>query len=207
MTQPSGGAGLPGEPPANDPPSSSGAGYCTACGSPYAAGQSYCGHCGGRLTQDAGADNLSGRGASASPGARPDAGNAAPGSPSAAPAGDDLPYGAGATAGAVLLSLFMPVIALIAALVLRAQELRPKRRQFLQNWAVGSVAWLCTGWLIGIIAFSSASSGASGCQGGIDQTIPPSYQSGDGVHWEATFTCMNGGTETKPVPSSEVPGG
>jgi len=118
-----------------------------------------------------------------------------------------MPYSAGATAGAVLLSLVMPVIALIVALVLRSQELRPRRRQFLKAWAAGSAAWLCTGWLIGLIAFSSASSGPSGCQGGIDQAVPPSYQSSDGVHWEATFTCMNGGTETKPVPSSEVPGG
>jgi hypothetical protein len=47
----------------------------------------------------------------------------------------------------------------------------------------------------------------SGCQGGIDQAVPPSYQSNDGVHWVATYTCMNGGTETKPVPSSQVPGG
>jgi hypothetical protein len=96
----------------------------------------------------------------------------------AGPVANDQPYSAGATAGAVILSLFMPVIALIIALVLRSQELGPKRKQFLKNWAVGSVAWLCTGWLNGIIAFNSASSGPSGC-----------------------------GTETKPVPSSEVPGG
>jgi hypothetical protein len=208
MTQPSSGTGVPGEPLANDSPGTSRAGYCTACGSPHAAGQSYCGRCGSRLIQDAGADRPPSRADSTSPGAEPGAGGAAaPDSQLAGPAADDMPYRAGATIGAVFLSLFMPVIALIVALVLRSQELRPKRRQFLKNWAVGSVAWLCTGWLIGLIALSSASSGPSGCQGGIDQAVPPSYQSNDGVHWEATFTCMNGGTETKPVPSSEVPGG
>jgi hypothetical protein len=57
-----------------------------------------------------------------------------------------------------------------------------------------------------IIAFSAASSAISGCQGGIDQLVPPSYQSNDGVHWQATYACNNGGTETKSVPASQVPG-
>lgn len=120
---------------------------------------------------------------------------------------DDTPFGTGATVGAVLLTVVMPVIALIVALALRSQERRPKRKQFLKNWAIGSGIWLCTGWLIPLIAFSSASSGLAGCKGGIDQLDPPSYQSSDGVHWQATYTCMNGGTETKPVPASQVPGG
>ncbi len=107
----------------------------------------------------------------------------------------------------MLLSLFIPVIALIVAVVMRAQELRPRRRQLLRNWAIGSAAWLGTGWLVAIIAFSAVGSGPSGCQGGIDQAVPPSYESNDGVHWVATFTCANGGTLTKPVPSSQVPGG
>jgi hypothetical protein len=61
--------------------------------------------------------------------------------------------------------------------------------------------------LIPIIALSAASSSISGCRGGIDQLVPPSYQSSDGVHWQAIYTCMNGGTETKSVPASQVPGG
>jgi hypothetical protein len=104
----------------------------------------------------------------------------------------------------------VPFISLIVALVMRAQELRPRRRQFLKNWAIGSGAWLCTGFLIPLIALGAAAGrggGASGCQGGIDQTVPPSFQSNDGVHWTAIYTCMNGGTETKSVPSSQVPGG
>lgn len=47
----------------------------------------------------------------------------------------------------------------------------------------------------------------TGCKGGIDQSVPPSYESRDNVHWVATFTCMNGGTVTKAVPASQVPGG
>jgi hypothetical protein len=59
-----------------------------------------------------------------------------------------------------------------------------------------------------VIAFSAMSSSASsGCKGGIDQMVPPSYQSSDDVHWMATYACMNGGTVTKSVPASQVPGG
>ena len=111
--------------------------------------------------------------------------------------------------GAVLLTIFMPFIALIAALVLRAQEVRPIRREQLKNWALASGVWLASGWLIAIIVFASALSaiGPSGCKGGIDITVPPSYESSDGKHWVGTFTCMNGGTITKPVPAGQLPGG
>jgi hypothetical protein len=191
-----------GDSPSSTSLGSAGGGYCTACGTAYVGGQSYCGRCGSRLTREPQTGGQFGDPATAS----------APAGDSAAdPAGlhpaDDSPYSTGATFGAVLASIFVPFIALLAALVLRSQERRPLRRQFLRNWAIGSAVWLCTGWLIPIIAFSAASPGASGCQGGIDQLVPPSYQSSDDVHWQATYTCMNGGTETKSVPSSQVPGG
>jgi hypothetical protein len=51
---------------------------------------------------------------------------------------DDTPYGGEMTVAAVLLSLFMPLIALIVALVMRAGELRPSRRGFLKSWAIAS---------------------------------------------------------------------
>src|SRR5262245_49598176 len=103
MTQPSSGTGHPGEPPADDSPVTSGAGYCTACGSPHAAGQSYCGQCGSCLIQDAAADSPSGHAASTPPGAGPGAGAAAaPDSQLAEPAADDRPYSAWATVAAVL---------------------------------------------------------------------------------------------------------
>ena len=193
MTPSGSGSGFPGLP----------AGYCTACGSPYSSGQAYCGHCGSRvlgpLTED-GADQGFGPSDAS-------AGALAGLQPQPGPVSGDEPYGSGATLGAVLLTVFLPFIALIAALVLRSAERGAKRKQFLKNWAIGSAAWLCTGWLIPIIAFSAAAPSMSGCQGGIDQMVPPSYESGDGVHWQATYACMNGGTETKSVPANQVPGG
>jgi len=123
---------------------------------------------------------------------------------------EDVSYGSEMTIVAVLLTIIVPLIALIAALVLRSQETRQRRRQFLKNWAIAAAAWMCTGWLVALIAFASIAAsvgGASSCQGGIDQLVPPMYQSGDGVHWTATYQCMNGGSLTKSVPASQVPGG
>jgi hypothetical protein len=173
-------------------------GYCTACGAAYESAQMYCGRCGRRIEMTAGEGPAA---ASAGPSYSPPPWHAA------GPAGGDVPYGGGATFGAVVLTLFAPVIALIVALVLRSSEQRPTRRQFLKNWAIWSAVWTCTGFLIPIVALGVHGAAASGCQGGIDQTVPPSYQSSDGVHWTATYTCMNGGTETVPVPASQVPGG
>ena len=172
----------------NDSPDPSPGGYCPTCGAPHSAGQGYCGRCGSRLVTEA-------------------ASVRSPGPPGEAQGVDDTPFGTGATVGAVLLTVVMPVIAVIVALALRSQEHRLKRKQFLKNWAIGSGIWLCTGWLIPLIALSSATSGLAGCKGGIDQFSPPSYQSSDGVHWQATYSCINGGTETKQVPASQVPGG
>ena len=203
--QSSGGGGVPGESPFGVSPGSDAGGYCTACGTPYGQGQTFCGRCGSRLIVSVQTDGISGAATSTSFGS----GSAAadPDPQLAGLVADDPTYGTWATVGAMLMSIFLPFIALIVAIGLRSQERLPRRRQFLKNWAIGSAIWLCTGWLIPIIAFSAASSGVSGCQGGIDQLVPPSYQSSDDVHWQATYTCMNGGTETKPVPSSQVPGG
>jgi hypothetical protein len=170
-------------------------GYCTGCGAPHGAGQSYCGRCGNRLIAEPPVGAPVGAPVAASSGVL------------SGPVADDTPYSTGATVGAVLLSVIIPFIALIAALALRSQERGPKRRQFLKSWAIGSAVWLCTGWLIPLIALGSIGSAVSGCQGGINQMVPPSYQSNDGVHWQATYACNNGGTETKPVPASQVPGG
>jgi hypothetical protein len=184
-------------------------GYCTDCGAEYNAGQAYCGRCGRQLGQSQPRQEFIGQPPVTEPAPFTGAsGTTYPGPTTAFGPNDDAPYGQGATVGAVLLALFMPFISLIVALVMRSQEPRPRRRQFLKNWAIGSAAWLCTGFLIPIIAISAVSSVAvSGCQGGIDQTVLPSYQSTDGVHWTATYSCLNGGTETKSVPSSQVPGG
>ena len=193
----------------NSTPVSAPAGYCTPCGASYQVGQGYCGKCGIRLIAESPTDHRYEQpvGSTVSD-PLPSVGLATPSVEEPFP--DDEPYSSGATIGAVVLTVFMPLISLIVALMLRSQERGPQRRQQLKIWAIASGIWLCTGWLIPIIAFSVASSGlsgGSGCSGGIDQTVPPSFQSSDGVHWQATYVCMNGGTETKSVPASQVPGG
>lgn len=131
------------------------------------------------------------------------------GPPLADPWAYQRPVGCGLTTVAILLTIFLPMIALFIALAMRTSETAPQRRQFLKNWAIASAAWLCTGWLIAVFAFASAGggTGTSGCKGGIDQLTPPTYVSSDGKHWTATYTCENGGTTTRRVPASQVPGG
>lgn len=119
---------------------------------------------------------------------------------------DDPPYPSGMTIVAVLAAIFVPFVSLVVALVMRGTERGWRRRQFLKNWAIGSAVWMVTGWLIPIIALATLSSGVSGCKGGIDQLTPPSFTSNDGVHWTETYTCMNGGTGTRPAPPGSVPG-
>ena len=177
-------------------------GYCTNCGSGWQPGQKFCAKCGQTVSA---ADAMS----RIAPAASAQAGSGT--EPNAGPAsGEDVRYPSEATIGAVLLTLFLPFIALIAALVLRAQETRPVRRDQLKNWALASGAWLATGWVIAIVAFSSvlsAVSPPSSCKGGINLLVPPTYESSDGKHWVGTFACNNGGSITKPVPASQVPGG
>lgn len=111
----------------------------------------------------------------------------------------DEPYGSEMTIGAVLLTVFLPFIALVVALVMRGSETRPKRRAFLKTWAVASGAWLATGFLVAIIAISSIGAGG-GCRGGIDEFGLPEYVSTDDEHWTAIYPCLEGGTTTTPAP-------
>jgi len=150
--------------------------HCTNCGAPRDAGANFCGNCGHRFADE--------------PAPEP-----AATATTAAPA-DDTPYGGEMTVAAVLLSLFMPLIALIVALVMRAGELRPSRRGFLKSWAIASGAWLCTGWIVALLVFSSISGSAGGCKGGIDRFSVPTFMSTDNTHWAATYSCYDGGTKT-----------
>ena len=61
------------------------------------------------------------------------------------PAADDQPYGGEITLVAVIGTLFVPLISLIIALVVRSGERRESRRQFLKTWAIACAAWMCTG--------------------------------------------------------------
>jgi hypothetical protein len=67
----------------------------------------------------------------------------------------------------------MPLISLIVALVMRSSEQAAKRRGFLKNWAVASGAWMCTGWLLLLLVFTSAGgfAGGGGCKGGPDPQV------------------------------------
>ncbi len=119
---------------------------------------------------------------------------------------NDPPYPPVMTVVAVLAAVFVPFISVVVALVMRASERGWRRRQFLKNWAIGSAVCLVVGWLIPLIALTAISPGVSGCKGGINQLDPPSFTSNDGVHWTETYTCMNGGTGTRPAPPGSVPG-
>jgi hypothetical protein len=127
----------------------------------------------------------------------------APPWPPAQPAGPvvDEPYGSGMTLGAVLLTIFAPFIALVAALIMRGSETRPSRLSFLKTWAIASGAWLATGFLLGILVFASVA-GGGGCHGGMDPFGLPEYRSQDGQHWTATYPCVDGGRTSTPLPGT-----
>lgn len=112
------------------------------------------------------------------------------------------PYGTGMALGAGFLTLFMPFIALVTALLMRGNETGSERREFLTKWAAASAAWLATGVIVALIAIAAITGGAGGgggCKGGIDPFQPPSYsKTGDGP-WMGTFPCRDGGSITKPV--------
>ena len=120
--------------------------YCGKCGAARVEGDSFCPRCGAAY-------------GAAAPGAG--GGWSPPFSPSG-PVSDDTPFGVEMTLAAILLGVFMPLIALIAALVMRSGEVRPSRRQFLKTWAIASGAWLCTGWILALLAFAAAASSMPG---------------------------------------------
>lgn len=149
--------------------------YCTKCGAARQPDALFCGTCGARFADEAAPQ---------------------PTPPEAVD--EDRPFGGEMTLAAALLALFMPFIALIAALVMRANEARPSRRGFLKTWAIASGAWLCTGWILVFFLVVGVSSSAGGCKGGIDTLTPPSFESSDNTHWTATYACVGGGTTSKP---------
>jgi hypothetical protein len=74
--------------------------------------------------------------------------------------GEPAGYDTGSKVAAGLLTIFMPMIALIVALAMRSSEMNPVRRVELRSWAIASGAWLATGLLIGIIAVASVANSA-----------------------------------------------
>jgi len=64
---------------------------------------------------------------------------------SAAP---DTGYNGAAVAGAVLATVFFPLIALIAALILQGNESDPRKKAQLRTWAWASGGWLIFGTVV-----------------------------------------------------------
>jgi hypothetical protein len=62
--------------------------------------------------------------------------------------GEAKPYDGAAVAGAVLATLFFPLIALIAALILMGNEKSPARRSQLRTWAWASGGLMVFGVLL-----------------------------------------------------------
>jgi amino acid transporter len=68
---------------------------------------------------------------------------------------DTGPYNGAAVAGAVLATLFFPLIALIAALLLLGNERNPQRRSQLRTWAWASGGLVALGAVLVVLAFVS----------------------------------------------------
>jgi hypothetical protein len=51
-------------------------------------------------------------------------------------------YSPAAYAGSALLTLFLPLVAVVAAIVLLIGQSDPERRRSLQTWAIVSAVWL-----------------------------------------------------------------
>jgi hypothetical protein len=105
-------------------------------------------------------------------------------------------YDTGSKVAAALLTVFMPMIALIVALAMRSSEMNPVRRAELRSWAIASGAWLAAGLVIGIIAVASVANSVprvnpSGpCIGG-----PIFGAAGEPVgHGNYRFECSGGGS-------------
>jgi hypothetical protein len=73
---------------------------------------------------------------------------------------DAPPYNGAAVAGAVLATLFFPLIALIAALLLLGNEQSPQRRSQLRTWAWVSGGFMALGLLLVVLVFVSVGSGS-----------------------------------------------
>ena len=125
--------------------------------------------------------------------------------PEPAPDPEGEPFGSDMTLIAIAVTFFVPFIAIIVALVMRASESIASRRRFLKSWALWSLGYMCTVWLIGLLLISSIGGGLSGggCKGGPDPFQPPSYIS-QGNGWQAIVPCRDGGTHTRPATKREL---
>jgi cytochrome bd-type quinol oxidase subunit 2 len=75
---------------------------------------------------------------------------------------DEVGYPAPAVAGAILATLFFPLIALIAALLLQGGQPDPKKKSQLRTWAWASGGWLVFGVLIAVLLVGVVAGNGSG---------------------------------------------
>jgi hypothetical protein len=130
-----------------DAPTDAG-GVCPSCQQAVASGQQFCSSCGAQLSNPGSQNPFASSGAT---------GWGGPVDADFAPAPKLI---------AVLLTIVMPFISLIAALILRSSEGSPIRRASLRTWAIASGAWLALGVIILIIAVASVAGG------GVSQNTP-----------------------------------
>lgn len=72
----------------------------------------------------------------------------------AGPAPSEAGYDAAAVAGAALMTLFFPFVALIAALLLQGGQQDPRRKSQLRTWAWVSGGWLAFEVVVGVVLAS-----------------------------------------------------
>jgi hypothetical protein len=75
---------------------------------------------------------------------------------------EDSGYDSAAVLGAVLATIFFPLIALIAALLLQGNEHHPAKRAQLRKWAWLSGGWIAVQAIFFVIIFIAIASSASG---------------------------------------------
>lgn len=118
-------------------------------------------------------------------------------------------YSGAAVAGAVLATLFFPLIALIAALMLVGGQTDPQKCSQLRTWAWVSGAFVVIGVVLVALAVGAWGGHASGsnsrsgpCQGGPDENAAGRDISGNGTKF--VFPCVFGGTATVTFPLSST---
>ena len=120
-----------------------------------------------------------------------------------APAEGGSGYTGAAVAGAVLATLFFPLISLIVALLLLGGQSDPRKRASLRMWAWSSGGWIVLQVLVVIAIVASVSHSSSvdrsgPCVGGPDETATGKDISGNGTRF--VIPCSLGGTATVSFP-------
>jgi fumarate reductase subunit D len=60
-------------------------------------------------------------------------------------------YSGGAVAGAVILTICFPLIALIVALLMQGGQTDPRKRSQLRTWAWASLGWMVFAFVLGVV--------------------------------------------------------